>query len=122
MRWWLLFITPFVFASEVSVPGAAFYRFSDDAGNRVLADKIPPRFVKYGYEVLDRRLFVIHRVAPAPTAEELAAMERANDRPRSMHRNKPRTMLCWTVSPACLMSKRPSAVNWADWNCSSKFK
>jgi len=77
MRWWLLFITPFVFASEVSVPGAAFYRFSDDAGNRVLADKIPPRFVKYGYEVLDRRLFVIHRVAPAPTAEELAAMERA---------------------------------------------
>ena len=77
MRWWLLFITPFVFASEVSVPGAAFYRFSDDAGNRVLADKIPPRYVKYGYEVLDRRLFVIHRVAPAPTAEELAAMERA---------------------------------------------
>lgn len=70
MRWWLLVITPFVFASELSVPGAAFYRFSDDAGNQVLADKIPPRYVKYGYEVLDRRLFVIHRVAPAPTAEE----------------------------------------------------
>lgn len=77
MRWWLLFITPFVFASEVLIPGAAFYRFSDDAGNRVLADKIPPRYVKHGYEVLDHRLFVIHRVAPAPTAEELAAMERA---------------------------------------------
>ena len=30
----VMFITPFVFASEVSVPGAAFYRFSDDAGNQ----------------------------------------------------------------------------------------
>ncbi|MGB0956998.1 MAG: hypothetical protein ACPGUF_00890, partial [Litorivicinus sp.] len=54
----------------------AYYRFVDEAGRTQLSDKIPPQYVKGGYEVLDAQLFVIRRVAPELTPAQLAARER----------------------------------------------
>lgn len=69
-----------IFASsawaESDLSAAAFYRFVDDAGRVQLSDKIPPKFVGQGYEVLDVNLFVIDRVAPALTPAQIVERDR----------------------------------------------
>ena len=72
MRWLLVFLSPWVLAAQLSVPGAAFYRYTDEAGRTHLSDKIPAEAVRLGYEILDGRLFVLKTVAPELTAEQLA--------------------------------------------------
>lgn len=72
MRWLLMFLSPWVLAAQLSVPGAAFYRYTDEAGRTHLSDKIPAEAVRLGYEILDGRLFVLKTVAPELTAEQLA--------------------------------------------------
>lgn len=65
-----------VFALAQTIPGAAFYRFTDEQGRTHISDKISPAQVPGGYEILDRRLYVLKRVAPAPTEAELAERDR----------------------------------------------
>lgn len=54
--------------------GGSLYRWVDEAGIRHIESSIPPEYAQKGYEVLDdRSLRVVERVAPALSAEELAA-------------------------------------------------
>lgn len=60
-----------------SVANAAnIYRYEDDSGRMVWDSKIPARFVKKGYTILNERGDVIEVVPPALTAEQL--QEQAN--------------------------------------------
>lgn len=76
MRWLWLLVSPVVLASELWVPGAAFYRFSDESGRTQISDKIPPQAVARGYEVLDSRLFVLKTIPPQLTPAQLAQRDR----------------------------------------------
>lgn len=53
------------------------YRYKDDQGRTVMANQIPPEFVKYGYTVLNRHGHIVEEVPRAPTEEELQALRDA---------------------------------------------
>jgi hypothetical protein len=48
-----------------------YFRYINDEGVTVLDSKIPPRYVKNGYEVVTLSGQILEVVAPAPSAEEL---------------------------------------------------
>lgn len=77
MRWLLIWLSPFAFAADPVAGAGEFYRFKDAQGRTQISDKIPPQYVANGYEILDSRLFVVHRVDPALTANELVRREQA---------------------------------------------
>lgn len=58
-----------------SVVDARMYRYQDDNGQMVISNTVPQEASVRGYEILNNRGRVIERVAPAPTAEEIAARE-----------------------------------------------
>lgn len=47
-----------------------YYRYTNDEGVQVLEDRIPPRYVSGGYEVVSLNGRVLRTVPPAPTEEE----------------------------------------------------
>ncbi len=65
----LALISPMAFAAKM-------YRFKVD-GRLILKDHVPPEYAQMGYEILSDQGYVIKRVKPAPTAEELAALKAA---------------------------------------------
>jgi len=50
------------------------YRYEGHNGEVVIDDKIPPEFVPKGYSILNKSGFVIEKVEPALTDEELAEL------------------------------------------------
>lgn len=62
-------------AGFVQLAEADTYRYTNDRGQQVYADRVPPQFVKNGYEVLNDRGQVIQVVPRALTPAELAAQE-----------------------------------------------
>lgn len=61
--------------SLADTPEAVYYRYVDDQGVRVLEDRIPPKYVSKGYEVVSLSGQVIKTVPPAPTNEEARERE-----------------------------------------------
>lgn len=51
-------------------PEQVYYRYTNEDGVRVLEDRIPPRYVSGGYEVVSINGRVIRTVPPAPSEEE----------------------------------------------------
>lgn len=52
-----------------------YYRYTNDQGVQVLEDRIPPKYVAKGYEMLSLSGEVIKTVDPAPTEEEARRLE-----------------------------------------------
>jgi len=71
-----LFLTlsagPSFSAPTDSAGGMKFYRYINDKGVKVLNHTIPPKYAQKGYEIVNAKGQLLKRVAPAPTAEELA--------------------------------------------------
>jgi|GEM_PF-1271104 len=63
-------------------PDAAYYRYTTPAGNSEMGRNVPPASVKFGYQVLDKRMRLIRTVSPALTAEVLA--EKAQEKKQQM--------------------------------------
>ena len=61
---------------------AGMYRYEDENGRTVISNTIPQEATKRGYEILGNSGRVVERVAPAPTAEEIAAREAEKERQR----------------------------------------
>lgn len=68
-----------VVLATYSLPADAanIYRYVDRNGQTVFDSRVPPEYAKNGYTILNDRGQVIEVVPPAPTAEELAAIEAA---------------------------------------------
>jgi len=59
-----------------SVSAGSLYRFPDENGVMTLSRSLPPEAAQKGYDVLDdKSMRLIERVAPAPSADEIADME-----------------------------------------------
>ncbi|MFV8571887.1 DUF4124 domain-containing protein [Marinobacter sp. SBS5] len=61
---------------------AGMYRYTDANGQLVISNTIPQEATKRGYDIISDSGRVIETIAPAPTAEELAAREAAKERKR----------------------------------------
>lgn len=59
---------------------AGMYRYTDNNGQLVISNTIPQEATKRGYQIISDSGRVIETIAPAPTAEELAAREAAKER------------------------------------------
>ena len=59
---------------------ARMYRYTDENGQIVISNTVPQEAAARGYEILSSSGRVIERIAPAPTAEELAAREAERQR------------------------------------------
>ncbi len=59
------------------VQAANIYKYLDERGRTVFNSSIPPEFVKNGYTIMNERGQVIEVVPRAPTPEEIAAREAA---------------------------------------------
>lgn len=60
-----------------SASAAEFYRYHNDAGHLVMDSRMPPEFIKNGYEVINEQGMVIRRVEAQATEAELAAKAEA---------------------------------------------
>jgi len=67
----LLGLAPLAQAQE-----KVYYRYTNDEGVQVLEDRIPPKYVPKGYEVVSMYGEVLRTVPPAPSDEELEAEAR----------------------------------------------
>ncbi|QSP95926.1 DUF4124 domain-containing protein [Marinobacter salinisoli] len=74
---------------------ARMYRYTDDNGQIVISNTIPQAATKRGYEILGSSGRVVETVAPAPTAEEIAAREAEAQRQKELaiQREKDRQLL-----------------------------
>jgi len=81
---WFAVLTSLLFASVSHAN--KLYRFKVD-GRIVIKDHVPAEYSHMGYEVLNGSGMVIKKVAPAPTAEELA-LRRAEERARELRRQR----------------------------------
>lgn len=52
-----------------------YYRYTNENGTEVVNDRIPPKYVPQGYEVVTLSGEVIREVPPAPSEEELERLE-----------------------------------------------
>jgi len=53
------------------------YRFIDDNGVSTMSKTLPPHIAQRGYDILDESSFrVLEKIAPAPSEEEIAEIER----------------------------------------------
>ncbi|MBJ6135935.1 DUF4124 domain-containing protein [Marinobacter litoralis] len=59
---------------------AGMYRYTDENGRLVISNTIPQSATKRGYEIISNNGRVIETIAPAPSAEELAARAAAEER------------------------------------------
>ena len=55
---------------------AYMYRFQKPSGEKVVGFQVPQESIKFGYEVLNKRLRVIRIVDPAPSDEELSVINK----------------------------------------------
>tara|TARA_B100000676_G_C18054979_1_gene833801 strand:- start:52 stop:693 length:642 start_codon:yes stop_codon:yes gene_type:complete len=55
---------------------AMYYRYTMPDGRTEVGRQVPASAVDLGYEVLDKRMRLIRKVKPAPTAEELAMKQK----------------------------------------------
>ncbi len=60
---------------STQVLAADLYRYTNDRGNTVIDYRIPPEYVKYGYEVLNDEGVVLRVVPPQATEEQRAAVD-----------------------------------------------
>lgn len=67
-------------AAQVTVAAdKVYYRYTNDEGVKVLNARVPPEFVKNGYEVVTITGQVLEVVPPAPTEEERAALAKQRE-------------------------------------------
>lgn len=59
---------------------ARMYRYRDDNGRLVISNTVPQQASQRGYEILNSQGRVIEVIEPAPTPEEIAAREAAEER------------------------------------------
>lgn len=57
--------------SYAQAPEKVYYRYVNDEGVKVLDDRIPPKYVPKGYEIVSMYGEVLETVPPAPSAEEV---------------------------------------------------
>ncbi len=67
---------------------AGMYRYKDKNGQMVISNTIPQEATQRGYEILGNNGRVVETVAPAPTAEEIAAREAEKERQRQAERQQ----------------------------------
>jgi chromosome segregation ATPase len=60
------------------------YRYTDENGRLVISNTIPQEATKRGYDILSNNGRVVETVAPAPTAEEIAAREAEKERQKQL--------------------------------------
>jgi len=58
------------FSSQSSA--VQLYRYTNDQGNLVMGQAIPPRYVSRGYDILNEQGRLIQRIAPSLTPEQIA--------------------------------------------------
>lgn len=63
---------------------ATMYRYTDENGRLVISNTIPQEATKRGYDILSKNGRVVETVAPAPTAEEIAAREAEKERQKQL--------------------------------------
>lgn len=63
-----------------------YYRYTNDEGVQVLEDRIPPKYVAKGYEVVSLTGEVLKTVDPAPTEEQAKRMEKERQARREQER------------------------------------
>ena len=63
---------------------ATMYRYTDENGRLVISNTIPQEATKRGYDILSNNGRVVETVAPAPTAEEVAAREAEKERQKQL--------------------------------------
>jgi hypothetical protein len=59
-----------VFAEDVKSQSKIFYRYKNERGVKVVAQTIPPKYVKAGYELVSVNGVVIKVVPPSPSDED----------------------------------------------------
>ena len=67
-----------------AVAQATMYRYTDENGRLVISNTIPQEATKRGYDILSNNGRVVETVAPAPTAEEIAAREAEKERQKQL--------------------------------------
>lgn len=63
-------------AKQDGLPDNVLYRYKDEKGIQVLDDRVPPRYVAKGYEILNLSGRVLKVVPPQATGEQLAEQRR----------------------------------------------
>lgn len=63
---------------------ATMYRYTDENGRLVISNTIPQEATKRGYDILSNNGRLVETVAPAPTAEEIAAREAEKERQKQL--------------------------------------
>ncbi|WP_347332580.1 hypothetical protein [Marinimicrobium locisalis] len=64
-------------AAYAEAPERVYYRYVNDEGVKVVEDRIPPKYVPKGYEIVSMYGEVLETVPPAPSKEEVEAQARA---------------------------------------------
>ncbi|MCH8499381.1 MAG: DUF4124 domain-containing protein [Marinobacter sp.] len=67
---------------------ARMYRYTDESGQVVISNTVPQEAAVRGYEILNSSGRVVERIAPAPTAEEVAAREAERQRQEQAERQR----------------------------------
>lgn len=63
--------------SAFSHAGVEYFRYKAAGGALVIDSRLPPEYVKHGYEVINANGDVLRTVAPQATAEQIAAKQKA---------------------------------------------
>ncbi len=71
-----------------TVAEAQMYRYTDENGQMVISNTIPQEASRRGYDILNSQGRVVESVAPAPTAEEIAAREAEKERQEAQKRQQ----------------------------------
>ncbi len=60
-------------ASPAYADGTEYFRYRDHSGTLIIDSRLPPEYVKHGYDVINDQGILLKRVAPQATAEQIAA-------------------------------------------------
>ncbi|MGB1951056.1 MAG: DUF4124 domain-containing protein [Marinobacter sp.] len=71
-----------------TVAEAQMYRYTDENGQMVISNTVPQEASRRGYDILNSKGRVVESVAPAPTAEEIAAREAEEERQEAQKRQQ----------------------------------
>lgn len=63
--------------SAFSQAGVEYFRYKTAAGAMVIDNRLPPEYVKFGYEVINANGDVLRTIAPQATQEQIAAKQKA---------------------------------------------
>jgi len=70
-----------------------YFRYKNHAGVTVIDSRLPPEFVKYGYEVITENGRLVQRVAPQATAAEIEAHREQRELERAAAQQRKRDEL-----------------------------